>query len=56
MTGATALGAVALVALRKESVDRNAERMKVGGIDVVALRKESVDRNSRGRDCGQYGR
>ena len=33
------------VALRKESVDRNAERMKVGGIDVVALRKESVDRN-----------
>ena len=34
------------VALRKESVDRNAEKMKVGGIDVsVALRKESVDRN-----------
>ena len=34
------------VALRKESVDRNAAKMKVGGIDVVALRKESVDRNS----------
>ena len=35
-----------LVALRKESVDRNEQR----GIDknsgVVALRKESVDRNS----------
>ena len=39
-------GTVSGVALRKESVDRNAERMKVGGIDVaVALRKESVDRN-----------
>ena len=25
------------VALRKESVDRNAERMKVGGIDVSSL-------------------
>ena len=37
-----------LVALRKESVDRNAAKMKVGGIDVsVALRKESVDRNIR---------
>ena len=32
---ATALGAV--VALRKESVDRNAEKMKVGGIDVSSL-------------------
>ena len=33
------------VALRKESVDRNA--MKINGVsyDVVALRKESVDRN-----------
>ena len=26
-----------IVALRKESVDRNAERMKVGGIDVASL-------------------
>ena len=26
-----------VVALRKESVDRNAEKMKVGGIDVSSL-------------------
>ena len=26
-----------MVALRKESVDRNAEKMKVGGIDVSSL-------------------
>ena len=34
-----------LVALRKESVDRNG--MEINGVayDVVALRKESVDRN-----------
>ena len=29
--------AVTVVALRKESVDRNAEKMKVGGIDVSSL-------------------
>ena len=34
------------VALRKESVDRNADGVVSGAADyVVALRKESVDRN-----------
>ena len=33
------------VALRKESVDRNAGLRVGGGSDEVALRKESVDRN-----------
>ena len=34
------------VALRKESVDRNAETaLQTAAIDKVALRKESVDRN-----------
>ena len=34
------------VALRKESVDRNADGVVSGSADyVVALRKESVDRN-----------
>ena len=33
------------VALRKESVDRNAETMLYGSYKAVALRKESVDRN-----------
>ena len=36
-----------LVALRKESVDRNMPRENlINGICLVALRKESVDRNS----------
>ena len=34
-----------LVALRKESVDRNGKIVTVTGNIVVALRKESVDRN-----------
>ena len=33
------------VALRKESVDRNANRRNHYNYDRVALRKESVDRN-----------
>ena len=41
-----------IVALRKESVDRNLTM--IGGFGVgswVALRKESVDRNSFGLSC-----
>ena len=34
-----------MVALRKESVDRNLGTMQIVIIVVVALRKESVDRN-----------
>ena len=34
-----------LVALRKESVDRNLSGYPAGDIAAVALRKESVDRN-----------
>ena len=34
-----------LVALRKESVDRNFNTVQIVIIVVVALRKESVDRN-----------
>ena len=34
-----------LVALRKESVDRNARKIRTVAPDIVALRKESVDRN-----------
>ena len=38
--------AYSLVALRKESVDRNkCSRIALISIEVVALRKESVDRN-----------
>ena len=36
-----------MVALRKESVDRNAHEMSSQEICWVALRKESVDRNNR---------
>ena len=36
---------VTLVALRKESVDRNLSTVQIVIIVVVALRKESVDRN-----------
>ena len=34
-----------LVALRKESVDRNGVEKRLDGFQGVALRKESVDRN-----------
>ena len=34
-----------LVALRKESVDRNCLSRHLDGVHFVALRKESVDRN-----------
>ena len=37
---------VPIVALRKESVDRNAEDWLNAGSLPVALRKESVDRNA----------
>ena len=36
-----------IVALRKESVDRNFLWGLMGGSNCVALRKESVDRNAR---------
>ena len=35
-----------LVALRKESVDRNTQRRDFKRLGLVALRKESVDRNA----------
>ena len=34
-----------IVALRKESVDRNTQRRDFKRVGLVALRKESVDRN-----------
>ena len=34
-----------VVALRKESVDRNLPKLLIVHLDAVALRKESVDRN-----------
>ena len=39
---------VSMVALRKESVDRNLVSCINRAVDIVALRKESVDRNSFG--------
>ena len=46
----------ALVALRKESVDRNCVGFSLGArADSVALRKESVDRNYKERP-GQKAR
>ena len=45
-------GDLEMVALRKESVDRNWQNIDDRETIAVALRKESVDRNSRGRDCG----
>ena len=36
----------ALVALRKESVDRNESNLRDCNGNIVALRKESVDRNN----------
>ena len=41
----SALVCVIIVALRKESVDRNASPFSIFWICRVALRKESVDRN-----------
>ena len=38
--------ALGLVALRKESVDRNANNLSILYNAAVALRKESVDRNA----------
>ena len=46
MAGTTGKSNRAIVALRKESVDRNASMyVKCEGDEDVALRKESVDRN-----------
>ena len=36
-----------IVALRKESVDRNLQEVTIMSTSTVALRKESVDRNRR---------
>ena len=44
-----------LVALRKESVDRNLELSPWGAGGAVALRKESVDRNGGKRNKGIHG-
>ena len=44
---ASHLELVRVVALRKESVDRNAEQCNIEIGTLVALRKESVDRNER---------
>ena len=43
-----------LVALRKESVDRNSPNTSIIILDEVALRKESVDRNWN-RRCQNNG-
>ena len=43
-----------LVALRKESVDRNSLRLPTWAATVVALRKESVDRNIFGVQASGY--
>ena len=40
---------MSVVALRKESVDRNSYYVSVWKWDIVALRKESVDRNMIGK-------
>ena len=40
---------ICIVALRKESVDRNRPKLLVIYPNAVALRKESVDRNQQGR-------
>ena len=39
------MGVTVLVALRKESVDRNYKEVLPWALQSVALRKESVDRN-----------
>ena len=46
--------AVTMVALRKESVDRNSRGRDCGQYGRVALRKESVDRN-QGPRFVRYG-
>ena len=52
---ATGLSTKSIVALRKESVDRNSKSpLKRGGY-AVALRKESVDRNRAGLLLGVQG-
>ena len=43
-----------MVALRKESVDRNTTRMRIIKKHHVALRKESVDRNGMEVDGVSY--
>ena len=40
-----------VVALRKESVDRNDDTIRISFVARVALRKESVDRNCYAGDC-----
>ena len=46
MSSVATLAVLAIVALRKESVDRNGFMAKLLSIECsVALRKESVDRN-----------
>ena len=40
-----------IVALRKESVDRNASTSSGSSMSIVALRKESVDRNKYVVQC-----
>ena len=43
-----------LVALRKESVDRNDALPEIDALKLVALRKESVDRNANILDAYDY--
>ena len=45
-----------MVALRKESVDRNGQAGEKSYLDNVALRKESVDRNTFFQVCIVTGR
>ena len=45
----------ARVALRKESVDRNMNRINVTHVLSVALRKESVDRNHQPTGISEMG-
>ena len=46
---------ICIVALRKESVDRNGKINTRGSVKMVALRKESVDRNTQRRDFKRLG-
>ena len=45
-----------MVALRKESVDRNAYGVMPVSLQVVALRKESVDRNIQVKNTTKRGK
>ena len=47
----TPIGCVYMVALRKESVDRNCDLEPIRNAEAVALRKESVDRNTEKSVC-----